>query len=153
MCSSILIMQKNNFPLNMSEYKKTNGHISVCSANYFRINKILSVSKKDLFVLRNKINETAYSAQIKKKKLSNHTWMCSLNFSNLEHKLLHSLEFNLNIYHDAELCEVSSFNGYAPSKFPFSKESFPKSSDEKLQQNRFLTEVLDIILTSGFYEQ
>ena len=35
----------------------------------------------------------------------------------------------------------------------FSHENFPKSADEKLQQNRFLTEVLDMILTSGFYEK
>ena len=49
--------------------------------------------------------------------------------------------------------EVNSFNGHSPSRFPFQFEKFPKSLDEKSQQNRFLTEVLDIILTSGFYEK
>ena len=38
------------------------------------------------------------------------------------------------------------------NKFPFQFEKQPKSSDEKSQQNRFFTEVLDMILTGGFYE-
>ena len=91
--------------------------------------------------------------RIDSQKLSNYTWICRIVSSNLDHKLLNSLQFVLNIYHDVELCEVASFNGHAPNKYPFSHENFPKSADEKLQQNRFLTEVLDMILTSGFYEK
>ena len=75
-----------------------------------------------------------------------------LEFSNLESKILHSFNFVSNVYHDVELVEVASFNGYAPNKFPFQFEKQPKSSDEKSQQNRFFTEVLDMILTGGFYE-
>ena len=37
--------------------------------------------------------------------------------------------------------------------FPFQSENIPKSEDEKSQQNRFLTEVLDTILTGDFYEE
>ena len=146
-------MPRSNCHLKMSEYSKTNGHISVCSANYLRISKLLNASEKSSLTLRNKIKETIYSARIDTQKLSNHTWICRLVFSNLNHKLLNSLQFVLNIYHDVELCEVASFNGHAPNKYPFSHENFPKSADEKLQQNRFLTEVLDMILTSGFYEK
>ena len=59
----------------------------------------------------------------------------------------------INIYHDVELAEVKSLNGFYPNKFPFQSENIPKSEDEKSQQNRFLTEVLDTILTGGFYEE
>ncbi|MDA0899717.1 MAG: DUF1249 domain-containing protein [Proteobacteria bacterium] len=146
-------MQRKNSLLKMSEYSKTNSHISACSANYLRISKLLNASKKNSLSLRNKIEQTIYSAQIDVQKLSEHTWICRLVFSNLSHKLLNSLQFVLNIYHDVELCEVASFNGHTPNRYPFSEENFPKSADEKLQQNRFLTEVVDMILTSGFYEK
>ncbi|GIS26656.1 MAG: hypothetical protein CM15mP127_10290 [Gammaproteobacteria bacterium] len=43
--------------------------------------------------------------------------------------------------------------GILPSRVSFSIQKVSKSLDEKSQQNRFLTEVLDIILTSGFYEK
>ena len=59
----------------------------------------------------------------------------------------------INIYHDVELAEVKSLNGFHPNKFPFQSENIPKSEDEKSQQNRFLTEVLDTILTGDFYEE
>ena len=85
--------------------------------------------------------------------MSKHSSTCDLIFTNLDSKLLNSFQFELSIYHDVELCEVSSFNGHSPSRFPFQFEKFPKSNDEKSQQNRFLTEVLDIILNSGFYEK
>ena len=48
---------------------------------------------------------------------------------------------------------MSRFNGYSPNQFPFEFEKFPKSVDEKSQQNRFFTEVLDMILTNDFYEK
>jgi len=76
-----------------------------------------------------------------------------LRFSNLDTTLLNSLLFEANVYHDVELCEVSRFNGYSPNQFPFEFEKFPKSVDEKSQQNRFFTEVLDMILTNDFYEK
>jgi uncharacterized protein YqiB (DUF1249 family) len=93
-----------------------------------------------------------FIAEIKYSSISKHTAELYLEFSNLESKILHSFNFVSNIYHDVELVEVASFNGYAPNKFPFQFEQQPKSSDEKSQQNRFFTEVLDMILTGEFYE-
>tara|TARA_B100000963_G_C22436159_1_gene584404 strand:+ start:111 stop:524 length:414 start_codon:yes stop_codon:yes gene_type:complete len=137
----------------MSEYKKINSHLTACSANYFRLKKILTGFKKNKINLRNTLNANLYNAKFLLMELSKHSSVCDLTFSNLDSKLLSSFQFQLNIYHDVELCEVNSFNGYSPSRFPFQFEQFPKSLDEKSQQNRFLTEVLDIILTSGFYEK
>jgi uncharacterized protein YqiB (DUF1249 family) len=108
--------------------------------------------KKDTRRLRkNDVNKN-FIANIKYSSLSKHTAELNLEFSNLESKILHSFNFVSNIYHDVELVEVASFNGYAPNKFPFQFEQHPKSPDEKSQQNRFFTEVLDMILTGGFYE-
>ena len=119
----------------------------------FRLKKILSSYQKNQIILRNSLNKNMYNARFLLTELSKHSSVCDFTFSNLDSKLLNSFQFELNIYHDVELCEVNSFNGHSPSRFPFQFEKFPKSLDEKSQQNRFLTEVLDIILTSGFYEK
>jgi|TARA_B000000557_G_C20617768_1_gene376696 uncharacterized protein YqiB (DUF1249 family) len=136
----------------MPEYKKTNHHLTICSANYLRLKKIMFNFKKKTQRLRKNDANKNFIADIKYSSISKHTAELYLEFSNLESKILHSFNFVSNIYHDVELVEVASFNGYAPNKFPFQFEQQPKSSDEKSQQNRFFTEVLDMILTGGFYE-
>ena len=146
-------MQKMHCHLKMNEYRKTNSHLTACSANYLRLKKILSSYERSNLVLRNSLNTHIYNASFDLKILSKHSSTCDLIFTNLDSKLLNSFQFELSIYHDVELCEVSSFNGHSPSRLPFQFEKFPKSNDEKSQQNRFLTEVLDIILNSGFYEK
>ena len=136
----------------MPEYKKTNHHLAVCSANYLRLKKLLASFSKYALKLRNNDEKKYFRAELEYAEVSKHTAELRLSFSNLESKLLHTFSFDCNIYHDVELVEVASFNGYAPNKFPFQFERYPKSSDEKSQQNRFFTEVLDMILTGGFYE-
>ena len=136
----------------MSEYTKTNHHLTICSANYLRLKKIMFDFKKDTKRLKKNDANENFIADIKYSIISKHTAELYLEFSNLESKILHSFNFVSNIYHDVELAEVASFNGYAPNKFPFQFEQQPKSIDEKSQQNRFFTEVLDMILTGGFYE-
>ena len=144
--------QKIIYRLRMSIYKKTNHHLAVCSANYLRIKKLLAAFSKNSLKLRNNDEKKYFRAEIKYCSVSKHTAEFNLHFSNLESKLLHTFYFDCNIYHDVELVEVAAFNGYAPNKFPFQFEKYPKSSDEKSQQNRFFTEVLDMILTGDFYE-
>ena len=137
----------------MSEYIKTNNHISTCTANYERLKKILNKFDIKDRKLRCTTKKNIYDVEFSIKKYSQHTWRCDLDFSNLETSLLHTLHFEIGIYHDAELCEVVSMNGYSPSKFPFEKEKIPKSIDEKSQQNRFLAEMLGMILSGNFYEK
>jgi len=149
---NILSNQKSIYHLRMPEYKKTNHHLAVCAANYLRIKKLLAGFSKNSLKLRNNDEKKYFRAEIEYSSVSKHTAELSLQFSNLESKLLHTFYFDCNIYHDVELVEVSAFNGYAPNKFPFQFEKYPKSSDEKSQQNRFFTEVLDMILTGDFYE-
>ena len=136
----------------MPEYEKTNHHLTICSANYLRLKKSLANFNRQKFKLRNSDAEKNFRAEISYSELSKHTAEFKLSFSNLESKLLHTFSFESQIYHDVELVEVISFNGYSPNKFPFQFEKYPKSTDEKSQQNRFFTEVLDMILTGDFYE-
>ena len=112
---------------------------------------MFNFKKKTQRLRKNDANKN-FIADIKYLSISKHTAELYLEFSNLESKILHSFNFVSNVYHDVELVEVASFNGYAPNKFPFQFEKQPKSTDEKSQQNRFFTEVLDMILTGGFYE-
>jgi uncharacterized protein YqiB (DUF1249 family) len=49
---------------------------------------------------------------------------------------------------DAKLAEVLSYQGEKPLPF-FMSQSKKQSSDEKLQQNKFLTEWLESIFISG----
>ena len=112
---------------------------------------MLNLKKKTQRLKKNDANKN-FIADIKYSTISKHTAELYLEFSNLESKILHSFNFVSNVYHDVELVEVASFNGYKPNKFPFQFEKQPKSLDEKSQQNRFFTEVLDMILTGGFYE-
>ena len=112
---------------------------------------MFNFKKKSQRLRKSDVNNN-FIAEIKYSSISKHTAELYLEFSNLESKILHSFNFVSNIYHDVELVEVASFNGYAPNKFPFQFEKQPKSSDEKSQQNRFFTEVLDMILTGEFYE-
>jgi uncharacterized protein YqiB (DUF1249 family) len=137
----------------MQEYEKTNHHIVICSANYLRLKKILNNFSKIQVKLNKKEERSRFKAKFILKKLSKHTSDLVLEFSNLDSSFLSVFNIEINIYHDVELAEVKSLNGFYPNKFPFESESIPKSEDEKSQQNRFLTEVLDTILTGDFYEE
>ena len=137
----------------MNEYKKNNHQLAISSANYVRIKKIFREFNNSQLVLKSTSKETSFNAEFEYIALSKHTGNMMLRFSNLDTSLLNSLIFEANVYHDVELCEVSRFNGYSPNQFPFEFEKFPKSVDEKSQQNRFFTEVLDMILTNDFYEK
>ena len=101
----------------MSEYTKTNHHLTICSANYLRLKKImLNFKKKTQRLKKNDANKN-FIADIRYSSISKHTAELYLEFSNLESKILHSFNFVSNVYHDVELVEVASFNGYAPVSY------------------------------------
>ena len=82
----------------------------------YLLKKYMKLSASD--TRKNDVNNN-FIAEIKYSSISKHTAELYLEFSNLESKILHSFNFVSNIYHDVELVEVASFNGYAPNKFPF----------------------------------
>ena len=94
----------------MPEYEKTNHHLTICSANYLRLKKLLANFNRQKFKLRNSDAEKNFRAEIYYSELSKHTAELKLSFSNLESKLLHTFSFESQIYHDVELVEVISFN-------------------------------------------
>ena len=112
----------------MNEYKKINSHLTACSANYFRLKKILSSYQKNQIILRNSLNKNMYNARFLLTELSKHSSVCDFTFSNLDSKLLNSFQFELNIYHDVELCEVNSLMGIRQAGFLFNSKSFQNHS-------------------------
>ena len=91
----------------MAEYTKTNHHLTICSANYLRLKRIMFDFKKDTQRLKKNDANKNFIADIKYSSISKHTAELYLEFSNLESKILHSFNFVTNIYHDVELVEVA----------------------------------------------
>ena len=61
---------------------------------------------------------------------------------------LNDFVIRINVFIDAGLAEVASYQSEKPLPFFFKKSSI-QSKDEKDQQNRFLTEWLESIFISG----
>ena len=67
----------------MPEYKNTNPHLTICSANYLRIKKIMfNFEKKSQRLRKNDANKN-FIAEIKYSSISKHTAELYLEFSNL----------------------------------------------------------------------
>ena len=71
-----------------------------------------------------------------------------MNQQNNKNTQLNNFTLRLNIFMDAKMAEVSSYQSEKPLPF-FYKKSAIQSKDEKNQQNRFLTEWLESIFVSG----
>ena len=67
-------------------------------------------------------------------------------------KKIESLVIRIQISLDAKLAEVISFQGERAVPY-FMKVLKTQSKDEKIQQNRFLTEWLESIFTNGINPQ
>jgi uncharacterized protein YqiB (DUF1249 family) len=65
-----------------------------------------------------------------------------------KNKPINDFNLRVNIFIDARLAEVASYQSERPLPFYY-KKSFIQSKDEKNQQNRFLTEWLESIFISG----
>ena len=68
--------------------------------------------------------------------------------SKLGENTLNNFAIRIQVSLDAKLAEVTSYQGEKPIPF-FIKKSKIQSNDEKMQQNRFLTEWLESIFISG----
>ena len=69
-----------------------------------------------------------------------------------EESSLVELILRINIYIDAQLAEVNSYQQEKPVPF-FIKTPFTQSQDEKFQQNKILTEWLENIFINGAIER
>ena len=127
----------------------TSHHLTVCEANFIRLKKLLNNYSSDE-VLFESINPNQSSLKINFLVLSKtkHTIILEAK-QNGDKKNIHSnFVLRIQISLDAKLAEVLSYQGEKPLPF-FMNHSKRQSFDEKLQQNKFLTEWLESIFVSG----
>ena len=131
----------------MNKLSKTSRHLSVCSANFRRLKKILADFENSQYKFL--IDDSDVTATFKILDKQNHTLL--VDASQFTASKIMNFKFRLQIFLDAKLAEVVSFQNEQPVPFFVSK---PKSQslDEKYQQNQMLTEWLEFIFLKGRVE-
>ena len=131
----------------MNRLSKTSRHLSVCSANFRRLKKILTDFDNSQYKFL--IDDSDVTATFKILDKQSHTLL--VDASQFTANKIMDFKFRLQIFLDAKLAEVVSFQNEQPVPFFVSK---PKSQslDEKYQQNQMLTEWLEFIFLKGRIE-
>ena len=127
---------------------KTSHQLSVCEANFLRLKKILEDFSKNKYSFET-INPDSSSNPISFCVIhrTRHTLIVEAK-QKIKLKKIESLIIRIQISLDAKLAEVISFQGERAVPY-FMKELKTQSKDEKIQQNRFLTEWLESIFANG----
>ena len=131
----------------MNKLSKTSRHLSVCSANFRRLKKILADFENSQYKFL--IDDSDVTATFKILDKQNHTLL--VDASQFTANKIMNFKFRLQIFLDAKLAEVVSYQNEQPVPFFVSK---PKSQslDEKYQQNQMLAEWLEFIFLKGRVE-
>ena len=131
----------------------TSHHLTVCEANFIRLKKLLNNYLSDEIFFES-INANQSSLKINFLVLSktNHTIILEAKQSGDKKNIHSNFVLRIQISLDAKLAEVLSYQGEKPLPF-FMNQSNRQSSDEKLQQNKFLTEWLESIFVSGISDR
>jgi len=126
----------------------TSHHLTVCEANFIRLKKLLNNYSSDE-VFFESINPNQSSLKINFLVLSKtkHTIILEAKQSGDKKNIHSNFVLRVQISLDAKLAEVLSYQGEKPLPF-FMNQSKRQSFDEKLQQNKFLTEWLESIFVS-----
>jgi len=131
----------------VNKLSKTSRHLSVCSANFRRLKKILTDFDNSQYKFL--FDDSDVTATFKILDKQSHTLL--VDASQFTANKIMDFKFRLQIFLDAKLAEVVSFQNEQPVPFFVSK---PKSQslDEKYQQNQMLTEWLEFIFLKGRVE-
>ena len=131
---------------------KTSHQLAVCEANFLRLKKILKDFSKNKYSFET-INPDSSSNPISFCVIhrSSHTLIVEAK-QKIKLKKIESLIIRIQISLDAKLAEVVSFQGERAVPY-FMKVLKTQSRDEKIQQNRFLTEWLENIFANGINPQ
>ncbi len=127
---------------------KTSHQLAVCEANFLRLKKILYDFSNNKYSFET-INPDSSSNPISFCVVhrTRHTIIVEAK-QKIKLKKIESLIIRIQISLDAKLAEVISFQGERAVPY-FMKELKTQSRDEKIQQNRFLTEWLESIFSNG----
>ena len=131
---------------------KTSHQLAVCEANFLRLKKILNNFSVNKYLFET-INPDSSSNPISFNVIhrTKHTLIIEAK-QKIKLKKMESLIIRIQISLDAKLAEVVSFQGERAVPY-FMKVLKTQSRDEKIQQNRFLTEWLENIFANGINPQ
>ena len=131
---------------------KTSHQLAVCEANFLRLKKILNDFSLNKYLFET-INPDSSSNPISFFVVhrTRHTLIIEAK-QKIKLKKIESLVIRIQISLDAKLAEVISFQGERAVPY-FMKALKTQSKDEKIQQNRFLTEWLESIFANGINPQ
>ena len=131
---------------------KTSHQLALCEANFLRLKKILNNFSVNKYLFET-INPDSSSNPISFKVIhrTKHTLIIEAK-QKIKLKKMESLIIRIQISLDAKLAEVISFQGERAVPY-FMKVLKTQSRDEKIQQNRFLTEWLENIFANGINPQ
>ena len=131
---------------------KTSHQLAVCEANFLRLKKILNNFSVNKYLFET-INPDSSSNPISFCVIhrTKHTLIIEAK-QKIRLKKIESLIIRIQISLDAKLAEVISFQGERAVPY-FMKVLKTQSRDEKIQQNRFLTEWLENIFANGINPQ
>ena len=127
---------------------KTSYQLAVCETNYLRLKKLLQNFSKNKYLFET-INPDTSSNPISFCVLhrTTHTLIIEAK-QKIKLRKIDDLVIRIQISLDARLAEVLSFQGERAVPY-FMKVLKIQSKDEKIQQNKFLTEWLENIFSNG----
>ena len=127
---------------------KTSHQLATCEANFLRLKKILQDFSKNNYLFET-VNPDTSSNPISFRVIhrTRHTLIIEAK-QKIKLKKIESLIIRIQVSLDAKLAEVVSFQGERAVPY-FMKVLKTQSRDEKIQQNRFLTEWLETIFANG----
>ena len=127
----------------------TSHHLTVCEANFIRLKKLLNnYSSNEVFFESINPNQSSLKINFLILSKTKHTIILEAKQSGDKKDIHSNFVLRIQISLDAKLAEVLSYQGEKPLPF-FMNQSKRQSFDEKLQQNKFLTEWLESIFVSG----
>ena len=135
----------------MNKSLSTGSHLNVCSANFSRLKKILNGFRDDRYSFDLLYSDKKNKAEFNVISRTPHTLIIEAKLISEESSLV-ELILRINIYIDAQLAEVNSYQQEKPVPF-FIKTPFTQSQDEKFQQNKILTEWLENIFINEAIER
>ena len=128
---------------------ETSHHLAVCEANFIRLKRLLNNFLLDkIFYESINPNQSSLKISFLILKKTQHTIILEAKQSANKKNIHSNFILRIQISLDAKLAEVLSYQGEKPLPF-FMNQSKRQSFDEKLQQNKFLTEWLESIFVSG----
>lgn len=131
----------------MKTLPKTSMHLNICGSNFFKLRKLLMNFNKPKRNFEKSINKNE-KAFIKFNLLAKtkHTLTYEVKYIHQEDSI-DDFIIRFCAFIDAKMVEVISFQGEKPFPFYIKNKPIFQSSDEKYQQNTFLFDLFENLLT------